>query len=327
MSNTNMETPPSSPPHKENPMDPPDLTATMSLSPIEPITSHPQDTQTTKTSRGHVRTATPSTPIPEEYASAFPLAATARSSGATYSTPGRSGASCFGGPHPLIQGGHSHLLLSDLTPVISNSNATYVDTLPSHQGARPGMPGFRVPSMDGSAGIIMRKSSIPDTDNDKSVARGLRQRRSCMPLPRAGLPPAKRSSIESNSINPTSIAAGTTTAPSQGLRRMPSNASEDSSLRGTEHLRLSPSNNTERNGDGVGLMMGERLAMPSYGSMCSDDESSLDTSNHAMFNERETMGTTNVSSMFRETAGSNNLAAPIELQPNRKYFSFQGVNQ
>lgn len=219
------------------------------------------------------------------------------------------------------------MLLSDLTPVISNSNATYVDTLPSHQGARPGMPGFRVPSMDGSAGIIMRKSSIPDTDNDKSVARGLRQRRSCMPLPRAGLPPAKRSSIESNSINPTSIAAGTTTAPSQGLRRMPSNASEDSSLRGTEHLRLSPSNNTERNGDGVGLMMGERLAMPSYGSMCSDDESSLDTSNHAMFNERETMGTTNVSSMFRETAGSNNLAAPIELQPNRKYFSFQGVNQ
>ena len=73
--------------------------------------------------------------------------------------------------------------------------------------------------------------------------------------------------------------------------------------------------------------------MPSYGSMCSDDELSLDTSNHSsnnvqgMFHERETIGTSNVRDMFRdrETTRSNNLSAPIELQPGQKYLSFHGV--
>lgn len=70
--------------------------------------------------------------------------------------------------------------------------------------------------------------------------------------------------------------------------------------------------------------------MPSYNglSMHSEDESSLeDTSNHDYISSNS--GNNNNRGMFRETIGNSNgnPLAPIELKPDRKYFSFQGASQ
>eukprot|EP00571_Detonula_confervacea_P009535 CAMPEP_0172315636 /NCGR_PEP_ID=MMETSP1058-20130122/25820_1 /TAXON_ID=83371 /ORGANISM="Detonula confervacea, Strain CCMP 353" /LENGTH=816 /DNA_ID=CAMNT_0013029755 /DNA_START=225 /DNA_END=2675 /DNA_ORIENTATION=- len=310
-----METPPSSPP-----FNPPELTTTMSLSPIQP-TQHNNPHQEEVSihqelkKRGHVRMATPSTPIPEEAYACPPLppgASTAADHGVTYFTPG-----------------HSGHLMSDLTPVISNSNDRYVETTSSNQGARPGMPGLNMTSS-----IVVSPPTHGDTamlgggpqQHDHGRLLSSRAAFALRPLPsRAGLPPAKRSSIEGASLmtNPATSASTAAGPNTSGLMRMPSNgtnASSDSSLRG-EHLRMAPS---------TPCSTGERLAMPNYNglSMYSEDESSLeDTSNHDYISSNS--GNNNNRGMFREIIGNSNgnPLAPIELKPDRKYFSFQGASQ
>jgi len=279
-------------------LDPPDLTGTMSLSPetveetAAKIAESPQRSTSELSSKetGHRRSTTPSTPV-----------------GLTQlfcSTPGRSEA---GMPQPAMQSQHHHHPISDLTPVISNSNATYVDSQVPFV-ARPGMPGLSEGGLYSSAAVAL----VAD-GGESSSARRLRQRPARMPMPRSGgLPPAKRSSFDKGSGGSSDDAEALASKVPTPLLRLGSVNSSDSSLQG-EHLRSPLTSAME----GVGGMFSleERLVMPSY-SMYSDDESSADTSGN---------GNANIFQQ-KEMPPINGLS-PIQLKADRKFSSFQGASQ
>ena len=345
--NNNMETPPASPPRfgksatnsdvvDGNPH--PDLVAgTVSLSPIETVqesssvavSTTAMDSPTTSSSvgeeekRGHIRIATPSTPISvEAYAQDSTMATTMSSSSAAaqqraFSTPGRSNVS--GEYVPMQVGGQGyhhqgHHLMSDLTPVISNSNAMYVDSNNQGNHARM-MPGLTSSAFNtsiaegpGQGGEYMVVSP-PSNNTLNPRGSGSSSRRTRMPMPRAGLPPAKRSSIENSNHT-----------------RSSSNASSGSSLRGDQQRDISPSTPLSlgsESKDGLGGLIGERLAMPSYGSLNSEDESM--SSNGSVGRVIQTTS----SAIFKQKEPKLVPAslAPIELKPDRKFFSFQGSSQ
>jgi len=249
---------------------------------------------------------TPSTPIQLEDALHSSLGGGAASRGGVYSTPGR--------------GSHQRHHSSDLTPVISNSNSLYVDNHHNPNSNKRGgsmMPGLTI--SEGSEGII--------------GPRGTSDGRSRMPLPRAGLPPAKRSSMENPSPNestvPSSSASSIGAAGEQGI----SLTSTLLSVGGSEAK------------DGLGGLIGERLAMPSCGSLYSEEDaaslSSTDDSSGPVrgvmrlssSGSRHSSSTKNSMSegppsIFKKKKddGQQQLA-PIELKPDRKFFSFQGASQ
>jgi len=176
-----------------------------------------------------------------------------------------------------------------------------------------------------------------------SGARGLRQRR--LPPPRAGLPPAKRSSIEGGATADVVDAdddGGVATAVAN-----PSHAGLSS--RTTTTTTTDNNNNNHASGgegreghDSLANLLGERLAMPSY-----DDEdrsSSVEGGGNGPAGavgaaRTATMTTTrkDTPSIFEggerfgrdddDDDNNNNNMAPVELQPDRKFFSFQGVSQ
>mmetsp|Transcript_40774 Transcript_40774/g.69640 ORF Transcript_40774/g.69640 Transcript_40774/m.69640 type:complete len:845 (-) Transcript_40774:170-2704(-) len=359
-----IETPPSSPPtvsmSASGADEPPSLTSSVSQSLSLSPTSQPETAKAAEGTaeaaapRGHIRMATPSTPIPVEALglSVKPNAAVSM----PYSTPSRGGA-------PFLRhggGSREGAPMSDLTPVISNSGA-YVDTNLANSMTRPGMPGLPAASpsrgprgmsrMSGQASAALLGEDTSGGTSDDATGgglsvRGLRQRR--LPLPRAGLPPAKRSSIEGGAA-PSSGTASPAEPDLAGLAsilRMPSSSngsSESSSLYG-ENLKISPFSNSspttttlspaaalsrgtsEDSVDYMGNLLGEKLSMPSY----SDESSSVDTSNGG--GERSTentrLGPGNSASIFHPRENNLlNLSAPIELRPDRKFFSFQGSNQ
>jgi len=234
---------------------------------------------------------------------------------------------------------HQGQLISDLTPVISNSGM-YVDTHPSYAGTRPGMPGLPSEPSTNAEEEFMAIMDVGPPDNadaprgggrpSSQAAAGLRQRR--MPLPRAGLPPAKRSSIE-----------GVARAATSGV--MP-NAVVSTSMGGdaggvASILRMPSSNATSEGGN----LLGERLSMPSY----DDESSSVDTSTSdsgarvakTINNTVALGGATSIfkqsgtTSIFKQGGATSSIfkqnehlsLAPIELKPDRKYFSFQGASQ
>ena len=290
--------------------------------------------------------ATPSTPIQVDDTFSIAAAGQAPRSGNApqlFSTPGRSGA-----PAPR-RGQH---LAPDLTPVIRNSG-TYVDAhLTYNQASKPGIPGlsggdFMVISPasgslygpGGSGGRISTQGTSAlgiNEGEEHPSGRGLKQRKSHMPLPRTGLPPAKRSGFEGlTSASAPSLAAIGGRNPSTGTcsgRRTPSpNASFSSSS--LLNLQISPSTplsigstprsaaGSEEN-DGLGALLGECLAMPNYEL---DESSSLDTS-HGSSGRGVGDASAGAESIFKDKKEKLGLA-PIELKPDKKFFSFQGSSQ
>ena len=146
-------------------------------------------------------------------------------------------------------------------PVISNSGM-YVDAHPSHGGTRPGMPGLSSElSTNAEEEFMVMDVGPPNSTNathgaprgsvrpSSQAATGLRQRR--MPLPRAGLPPAKRSSIGG-----VARAAATSRVPNAAVSAlMGKNAGGVASI-----FRMPSSNATSEGGH----LLGERLSMLSY---------------------------------------------------------------
>ena len=264
--------------------------------------------------REHVRTATPSTP---DRADALPFVRGGSGAARPCSTPDRGspGGSTgsdrrelLGGNVPGAFGGHHGAHISELTPVISNSGS-FVDARLASGPTRPGIPGLAEPGAPirgGRPGIDGSFSSSSGDGVLSASARGLRQRR--LPLPRAGPPPAKRIGIE-GSGHVEGGRGGTATA-TEATANVPSRASSLLS--------------SEESCDGLAHLLGERLSMPSY----SDDGSSVDTSerNARVRSERGTAVLGADRSIFQRGGGPS-LAAPIELGPERRFFSFQGAGQ
>jgi len=182
------------------------------------------------------------------------------------------------------------------------------------------MPGLTI--SEGGEGII----------GPRSTSDG----RSRMPLPRAGLPPAKRSSMESNSSNPSPSGGGLSSSSATGG----GGGEQGISLTSTP---LSVDGSEAK--DGLGGLIGERLAMPSCGSLYSEEDaaslSSTDDSSGPVrgvmrlssSGSRHSSSTKNSMSegppsIFKKKKddGQQQLA-PIELKPDRKFFSFQGASQ
>ena len=310
-----MKTPPSSPMMESSSTDddgPPSLmeSTSLSASPGNDRKSTPTDATSdaatkmdtsprtcSSPARGHARTATPSTPVQmDEDAYVVPQG---RGAPSLFSTPGRSGPGGGTGPN---KGCH---LPSDLTPVTSNSGGTYVD---AHLGRnKPGMPGLAAPGGgEGMSAVVTPAGAV----FGRRPSRELRQRshRRPFPPPRAGLPPARAAGGAASIVRPPSAAS----SDASQLRLSPAAPSDDtprSLLDGSEES------------DGLaGLLMGEGLAMPSYEL---EDSSSLDTSGSS--GRGKPSGTASASIFqAKETAPG---WAPIELQPDRKFFSFQGSRE
>ena len=89
--------------------------------------------------------------------------------------------------------------------------------------------------------------------------------------------------------------------------------------------------------DGLGgLLIGERLAMPSYGSLHSEDDSISSSSNSGGgVGRRHRINATSIfkqkeqqqEGQQKQPLGVPTNLAPIELKPDRKFFSFQGTSQ
>ena len=353
--NNYMETPPASPPRMFSKgsggdvgNNTPDLGNTISLSQESGImtlaTDSPSPMQSIGTTssaegekRGHIRMATPSTPIPvaEAFAQAAPGSSTT-TSGSLRFTPGR------GGYHHGV--GQQHHLMSELTPVISNSNnnAMYVDNNYRHvrnssqdSSDRPRMPGLAeggaTTAAERGGGEFMVVS--PPTSGATTRTR--------MPLPRAGLPPAKLGNFE-NINNPVAASSVAATMASRGRQMITSaGASSAIPLRVGRHMKTSPNNTdsclSSEAKDGLGgLLIGERLAMPSYGSLHSEDDSISSSSNSGGgVGRRHRINATSIfkqkeqqqRGQQKQPLGVPTNLAPIELKPDRKFFSFQGTSQ
>jgi len=350
-----METPPSSPlSSSQKPSGasnaanygPPALTDTISQSlsrSPESTAREPTETGEGRPGRsecGHRRSTIPLTPVPFE---AYAMAHSGPGAPRQFSTPGRDGftpgresrsgfgwserGDSFGGNEfsggkahrvsggdfiPGVSGGFQGAPISDLTPIISNSG-TYSDAHLSLSKTKPGMPGLPSNLATNPKDVVQEggesrssSSSGSAADGLSSTARGLRQRR--LPLLRAGQPPAKRSSVEGG---PHKGAVAAPFSPPTPLSAIGASLS-----RGT----------SEDSYENLGNLLGERLSMPSY----SEDGSSVDTSGSGQgavtMKNTGTMTLGGASSIFKNQ-NTISLATPIELEPDRKFLSFQDASQ
>ncbi|KAL7544672.1 hypothetical protein ACHAWF_008039 [Thalassiosira exigua] len=258
-------------------------------------------------------------------------------------------------PHPLV---------SDLTPVISN--AAYVESPSSSSaasGGRPGMPGLPESFASETGRLSSRASDLLGEDSEGSAfdrsfdrsfdedaarsgsssrssgaPRGLRQRP--FPLPRAGLPPSKREGRGDNAPPAPSVAARTSSSDSSQLKVSPptplsagtslvlSSGSQDlSGMSGNLSQGLaSPDDCLERLHSAGSGLLGERLSMPSCGSLGSDDDD--DESYDESSDKPSIFKNADSASIFKTSQGTSSergkKLAPIELRPDRKFLSFQG---
>lgn len=261
------------------------------------------------------------------------------------STPVRP--SDYASPHtvglPPSYGGVAvgHHITSDLTPVISNSNAMYVDGKGSNTKA---MPGFVIVSPNNPTVASTTRSRAtgnysPDDDNPSgsSAARGLAPRsqsrggRGMLPPMRNDpmlSPPKERVSLKDSAGNVSGTTGGSGGAVRGGEGVSPLEGGMVSSAGVSNASSPYSPGLLDESTDGLGVLIGEGLSMPSG---LYSDESSLENITEG---RRQRRGG---GDMFRKGSGSGanqqqrkeekQILAPIELTPNRKFFSFQGSYQ
>ncbi|KAK1737820.1 hypothetical protein QTG54_011592 [Skeletonema marinoi] len=322
-----MQTPPSSPPpppeHNSvnNQHDDDDNMETSPLPAINNTTlsSSPPPTSTNNFNPNSLKVV-PSSPIknsshPQSCAApSTPLQSTTQSSFPTINHPSTPSTDTEGdGLFGLnIAGGRHHG--DDLTPIIRN--VSYVESKSSSGGG--------ISSGGGSRGV-------------------LRQRR--LPLPRGsgGLKPSSSSGLSSKTAVRSSTGFFPATSPSvlgSGSSGMlasvpsppPSENEEEGFL--SNNKKLLSSSSLERKSPSLSLSTEDDSSPSSLAilpGMYSDDESSIESSSNRSNNKRGGVASivrhVKKKSKEEDTNGRGLFLAPIELKPDRKFFSFQGTSQ
>mmetsp|Transcript_11648 Transcript_11648/g.23797 ORF Transcript_11648/g.23797 Transcript_11648/m.23797 type:complete len:1089 (+) Transcript_11648:227-3493(+) len=255
--------------------------------------------------------------------------------------------------------------MADLTPVISNSNVLYVDHPPAEDDGggtrlcRPDVGGGGDGRLAGFVVVspaMMRNVSTGDDDDDDGLnyspeknagdgnvtgnhesrpallrrrSAGLQQRR--LPPPRSTLPPAKRSGADAGM-----------------LQRMPSAGHASGAGPNATTPIMVPQWMTETEDGaaaGPGTLPGEGFSVPVGGLYSDEYESSVENNNSAVLIRQD--GTGGIGngilppSVVRRRGSRNPIVmegtlqqdlppsslAPIELKPDRKFFSFSGTSQ
>eukprot|EP00985_Skeletonema_marinoi_P014764 scaffold7522_cov202-Skeletonema_marinoi.AAC.19 len=324
-----METPPSSPPPPEhnsvnNQLDDDDNMETSPL-PAVTLSSSPPPTSTNNFNPNSPLKVVPSSPIknsthPQPCAApSTPLQSTTPSSFPTInpSTPSTDteGDGLFG---LNIAGGRHHG--DDLTPIIRN--VSYVDSKSSSGG------GISAGVGGGSRGV-------------------LRQRR--LPLPRGsgGLKLSSSSGSSSKALrtstgffpatSPSVLGSGSGSGMLASVPSPPPSGTEDEGFllsKNNHNNNNKSSSSLERKSPSLSLSTEDDSSPSSLAilpGMYSDDESSIESSSNRSNNKRGGVASivrhVKKKSKEEDTNGRGLFLAPIELKPDRKFFSFQGTSQ